>query len=519
MFRIKTPTDCISYIKKSIHKEEKLAFLSTIMIGFFCHLFIFTNSMYNNDDIRYLYVDFDKPELGRWLQTYAAGITSYYSMPVVNGILALLYIGFTSIVLVKIFELKNHLNIILVSGLLVTFPTVACLYSYMFASDPFMLSMLLSTLAAYFVTRTEHKWYWIPGAVCLCCSVGIYQAYLPFTLVLMLLFFVLMLLSPEKYSDTLIFKTAIRYLIMLFTGMLAYYIGMTITIKLKHTVLSDYQGIGESSVPGFSEIRQRILNVFQDFIDFFRSTGVLRFNSWMKLAVILTGAALLICFLVIYIKEHVYQNPTRNLWLIFCLICIPPSVNVIYFISDGVIFHMLMRHTWCLLFISIAIFSEKAAPYISITKRALLEWTASLTMLLVVWNYILLSNISYFNMNFRYEKTYSLCLKIREHLESSEDFDKDRPIAFIGRYSKVYKDYDLMDFLEPMTGTNGAIIPASGRAYLAFFQNCLGEDYTIVTDEDADILSQTQEFQDMPRFPKEGSIQVINGVTVVKLND
>ncbi len=79
MFTLKSPSEYLSWFRNRLTPQQKTAFFSTVLTGFLCHLFILTNSMYNHDDIRYLYVDFDKPELGRWLQTYAAGITSYFS--------------------------------------------------------------------------------------------------------------------------------------------------------------------------------------------------------------------------------------------------------------------------------------------------------------------------------------------------------------------------------------------------------------------------------------------------------
>lgn len=516
MFSIQSPSAYLDRSYMHLTKEQKTAFLSTFLIGFFCHIFIFTNSMYNNDDIRYLYVTFDKPELGRWLQTYAAGISSYFSLPVVNGILALLYGSLTSMVIVHLFSLKNRWNIILVSGLLITFPTVASLYSYMFAADPFLLSCLLSSLAAYFVTHRR----WLTGAAFLCCSVGIYQAYLPFTLLLMLLYFILMLLQPEKYNDKELITTGIRYILMLGTGMAAYYIGMILTLKLKHTELSSYQGIGESSVPGLAEIKNRLLKILTDFVDFFKPQQVLAFNHWMQAALIISLLLLAVFFFILYGKYKVYKSPLRNVLLLFCLICIPFSVNVIYLISDGVVFHMLMRHAWCLLFIAVAVLFEKAAPLCKPGKQKLLEWASFSALFLVVWNYILLSNIAYFNMNFRYEKTYALCIKIMDRIEQSEDYDRHRPIAFIGNYSKTYKMDAVTELLDPMTGMKGArIFGGSSRCYLPFFQNCLGEDIEIVTPEEEEALKATPEFQEMPRFPHDGSIRVINDVTVVKLND
>ncbi len=520
MFSIKSPSECFSHIGKRLSREEKTAFFSALFIGFFCHIFIFTNSMYNNDDIRYLYVTFDKPELGRWLQTYAAGISSYFSLPVVNGLLSLFYIGLAAMFLVRIFDLKNRVGIVLMSGLLVTFPTMACLYSFMFAADPFLLSCLLSVLAAYFATRTRPAWYWIPAAACLCASVGIYQAYLPFTLLLMLLFYILMLLAPETYSDKLLLTMGVRYLLTLAAGMSAYYIGMELTLKIKHTQLSGYQGIGESSFPGIAELKGRLHTLFSDFLDFFKPSQVLSFNRWMQLALIVCLLLLAVFFFTLYAKRRIYKSPLRNILLVFCLLCIPLSVNVIYLISDGVGFHMLMRHAWCLLFIAVIVLYEKGAPAFSFTKQRLLEWASFAALSLVVWNYILLSNIAYFNMNFRYEKTYALCIKIMDRLEQSEDYDNDRPIAFIGNFSKTYKMEALADLLEPMAGTSGPrIFRGASRAYLPFFQNCLGEDITVVTPEEEAALAATPEFQEMPYFPHEGSIRVINDTTVIKLND
>lgn len=520
MLSIKSPSECLSALNRRLTKSQKTAFLATVLIGFLCHLFIFTNSMYNNDDIRYLYVTFDKPELGRWLQTYAAGISSYFSMPVVNGILALLYGGFTSMVLTALFDLKNRVGIVLVSGLLITFPTVASLYSYMFAADPFLLSCLLGALAAFCVCRIPGHRGWIAGAALLCCSVGIYQAYLSFTLILMLMFFVLMLLQPDTWDDKAILNMAVRYILMLATGMGAYYLGMVVTLKVKHTQLSSYQGINDSSIPGLSEIRQRIVKVIQDFTDFFRPSQVLAFNGWMQFALLLSLLLLAFFFFLLYGKNRVYKSLLRNLFLPVCILCIPPSLNVLYLISSGANIHMLMRHAWCLLFIGVVVFYEKGAPLCREAGRRLLEWASFTALFLVIWNYILLSNIAYFNMNFRYEKTYALCIKIMDRIEQSEEYDKDRPIAFIGNYSKTYKMEATENLLGPMTGMKGPrVFGGTSRAYLPFFQNCLGEDITVVTPEEEEALRATPEFQEMPRFPHDGSIRVINGVTVVKLND
>jgi len=520
MFSIMSPSECASALRNRISKEQRIAFISTFIIGFFCHLFIMTNSMYNNDDIRYLYVTLDKLDLGRWLQTYAGGISSYFSLPVVNGILTLIYASIGMMILVHMFQLKNRIGIVLVSGLFITFPSMASMYSFAFTTDSALICFLLCIIAAYYVTRNSSKWDWVIGAFFLCASLGVYQGYLHFTLLLMLLHFILLLLQPEKKSDKELFILGIRYVLMLALGMVLYYIGLTITLNIKNAELSSYMGMNESSIPGLNEIKNRLVMIFTDFVQFFKTDQVLAFNRWMQASLIISIILLIIFFFTMYLKNKVYKSIFRNIMLIFCFFCIPISVNVLYLISDKIAYHVLMRHGWCLLFIAVIILFEKASPYFKLSSKKCLEWCTVISLFLVVWNYILLSNIGYFNMNFRYEKTYALCLKIMDRIEQSEDYDRHRPIAFIGNYSKTYQMEATEEILVNMTGMSGdRIFKGASRAYLPFFQNCIGEDITVVTPEEEEILRNHPEFLEMPYFPKPGSIKIIDDVTVVKLND
>lgn len=520
MFSIKTPSEYANALYRRLTREQKFAFISAFLIGFFCHLFIFTNSMYNNDDIRNLYVSQDRTDLGRWFLTYTAGISSFFSLPVVNGMLSLLFLGLSCMVLVSIFDIKKRGSIILSAGLLVTFPSVACIFSYMFTADAYFISCFLCVLSVYFTTRLERRTGWIFGGLCLCLSVGIYQAYLPFVLLLLLLFFLLVLLQPNCYPDKMLPALILRFSGMLGSGMLAYYILLKMMLRIKQISLSSYQGIGQSSPLSFFEIRNRIILAYQDFICFFKPGQVLAFNKWMQAALVICILLLAVCFFLLYIKNKVYQNLLRSMLLLLCILILPLCANTLYLISSGVNYHMLMRHAWCLFFIAVIILFEKTASCCCVSAQKILEWAAFTATALVIWNYILLSNIAYFNMNFRYEKTYALCMKIMDRIEQSEDYDRHRKIAFIGNYSKTYKMEALSDLLEPMVGMKGArVFGSSSRCYLPFFQNCLGEDIEVVTPEEENALRENPEFQEMPYFPDSGSIRVINDVTVIKLND
>lgn len=538
-------------INNKITKQQRLAFLSTVITGFLCHLFIYTNSMYNNDDIRYLHVSFDKPELGRWLLTYAAGISSWFSLPVVNGILGLIYAGAAVMLMVELLDIDSKVNAILVGAIVITFPTVACLNAYMFAVDPFLLSMAIAAGAALLVCKGKHRFSWLLGAALLCLSVAIYQAYLPLTLLLMLLYYILLLVNPQV-EDGFLIKKGLQYLAMLAVGMGAYYIGMQAVLKLKNMSLSQYQGVGESSFPGPARLIERMGNALRDFIDFFKPDQVMALNGWLRAGLIITIVIIIASFLILAIKGGLFKSPLRIVLLLFAACCIPFAVNVIWLISDGVSFHMLMRHPFVLLYVAALVTAQRALNVLSRGQTlntpggqtpntpggqtpndpwgqtpkfirilyAVIAWGSAGAVALVAWNFIILSNIAYFNMNFRYEKTYALCIKIVDRMEQMEDYDRHRPIAFVGDYSKTYYMDELEPILEPMTGMKGKrVFGGASRNYLPFMQNCLGEDIEVVDQETEAALHEDPRFKEMPRFPEKGSIKVIDDITVIKLND
>jgi len=520
-----TPTSLYELVMKKITKNQKIAFLSTFIIGILCHLFILTNSMFNTDDIRYWYVNFDKPELGRWLQTYFAGISSYFSLPVVNGVLGIFYLSLAAMVLVALYDLENRLIIMLISALLVVFPAVTCILSYTFTFDAFMLSCFLSVCSAYYIARKKCKKSVLLGAAFLCVSVAIYQSYLPFTLLLLLLYFLLEIVSGEN-SDRDLIVLGIRYLLGLGLGMGAYFVGMKLTLKIKGIELSDYQGIGESSVAGIGQIKNRILRALIDFVDFFRSDQMMCFNTWMKIATLLSALLIFVLFAALFVANKSYRSIFRWFLTVFCLACIPVAAGIMFIISDGVYYHALMRHMWVIFFFAVGIIYEKARPVLDrADKKQILEplvqWLVILSLLLSAWNYILIDNVGYFNMNFRYEKTYQLATRIMAEARAVEGYDYDYPMAIIGRYSKTYQMDALKDTLgDMMAGVGGPrIFGGDTRNWVPFIQNCLGEDIVGVSPEEEDAISQSEAFEAMPRFPHEGSIAVIDDVVVVKLND
>lgn len=110
----------------------------------------------------------------------------------------------------------------------------------------FCLSLLFGCFSAV-------PWGFFLSALCIACSLGIYQAYVPITIGM----FVLMLLQ-ESLSDDADFRKLLRRSLaccgVLLLGLLLYYVFLKLTLCLYGTQLSDYQGVssmGKLPFPAF----------------------------------------------------------------------------------------------------------------------------------------------------------------------------------------------------------------------------------------------------------------------------
>ena len=161
----------IELYQRKIKREYKFAFISSFVIALLIHFYKFVNTLPNHDSLYNYYSDQNVLGSGRWALSLACGISSYYDLPWVNGLLSCIYISLTVVVMVALFRIKNYVVIGLVGALLAAAPSTTETLFFLFTADGYMLSMFLAALAVYF-SRVEEKRLsrWILSSICVCIS-------------------------------------------------------------------------------------------------------------------------------------------------------------------------------------------------------------------------------------------------------------------------------------------------------------------------------------------------------------
>lgn len=505
-----TPTQVFQSINKKMKQQWKLAFFSAVGIGLLIHMPVLLSDIPNHDGLASMYFDQNMITSGRWFLMVACGFSSFYTIPWIIGLLSLVFLGLTAAALTEVLEVEREWAVILCSGLLVAFPALASTFAYVFTMDGYMLAMFLAVLAV--LLTKKYRLGFLGGGVCLAFSLGTYQAYLSFAMILSL-FAVLTLYSEEK-SRTEKLQGTLKYLGMGAMGAALYYGILQVLLKLQGKVLDTYQGINEMVSAG--GLLSGIKALYSDFFAFTLKGKVL-YHNWISLGalILLTTAAFLAALSLVRSKKW-WKNPLFFVIMVAVAASVPLVTNMILLISPDVTYHLLMRYQWVLYLIGLTAFVSKNAGYPK--KGYLLEWAAFLAVLVLVFFYGVTNNIGYSNLQKRYEKTYAYCVRLVDRIEQTEGYYPGIPIAMIGVVGD--EQYPGTDITLPVTGSmiglNGDSLLYTGVNYQAFIKHYLGATLNILPPEAMEEMYYSEEYVAMDSFPGEDSIRVINGVMYIK---
>lgn len=511
---MKNPAECMAILNKNIKKEWKIAFLSALFWGFLIHIPAWINDIPNHDGLASVYFDQNMITSGRWFLTVACGLTSYYTLPWLIGLLSMLWLALTAVLLVDILNVNKTEWIIIISGLLVSFPALASTYAYVFTADGYMLGIFLAVLAVYLTKN--HKRGFMAGGICLAFSMGTYQAYLP-VCILLCIYAIVQDWAADAGGRRLIkdkISYVIQYLAMGIIGVSLYYILLQLLLKIQGKVLDTYQGINGMASVGGDGIADTVAGMYSDFVSFTLKGNIL-FNNIFSLAAVVLIGVLFVIAMIHFVKERkLYQNIWFWIVCLLLIILIPPATNIILFISPDVGYHLLMRYQYVFILICAVAFISNYGIDIPIA-----EWILLLSGIILCFNFAVSDNIGYSNLQKRYEKTYAYCLRLADRIEQTEGYYTGMPVVIMGMVGdENFPSTDVTtDVTGNMIGLCGDFLCYNGSNYQDFFKHYLG-----ITIEIADqgtvgeIYNTSAVYQSLDSFPGADCTVVVDGVLYVR---
>ena len=159
---MQSPVEVWQKFRGKLKREWKTAFVSAFVLGLLIHMPILVSDIPNHDGLASMYFDQNMITSGRWFLTIACGISSYFTIPWLIGLLGLFYLALTAVALTELLDIHDGFVILLTGGLLVAFPALSSTFAYVFTLDGYMMAMLLAVLAVLLTGRNRYGF--VPGA-------------------------------------------------------------------------------------------------------------------------------------------------------------------------------------------------------------------------------------------------------------------------------------------------------------------------------------------------------------------
>ena len=253
-------------------KRCQTAFLSAVIIGLLVHFYRFTNLLPNHDAIWNFYSSQNMLKSGRWFLGIACGLSTYFDLPWVIGLVSLVYMGVTAAVIAEIFQMRSPFVIGLCSGLLVSFPAITATMGYEFTADGYMLAMALAALSVYlsrFVYLDgKQSLPFVLSGVCLCLTMAIYQAYVCFAFVLALCYCIVELLE-NRWDNKHLLKWIFIQIAVYICAFIAYSVIWEALLAIQGVEKVHYNGIDELGFVGFGGILRALWSILYSFVRYF----------------------------------------------------------------------------------------------------------------------------------------------------------------------------------------------------------------------------------------------------------
>ena len=515
----------LNFVKKITEDELlKQSILYTFILGLAAHAYCFFNLTISHDSLRAFYIagKWPKASLGRIF--YSAYITltrGKIVLPWLIGVLALLWISLSVYLLTCMFQVEKRMFVFLIAGVCVTNPSVyATAATYLHDLDANAFAIFLAVAAAYLwdkgIQKSDKKTGFMQlgtGAVILSVCLGIYQSFISVTITLVMIVSVKNLLNGRKYTDVLV--NGISGVGML-AGSAALYL---LEVKLFSNLTGidilnndSYNGLGNISHVFSGDILTKITDTYVSFINAYKNLILTSDPEKLILAVhgiLMLGIVVITC---IGLKE--LELGSRILFAVLGIL-MPFGMNVSSFLSNGM-YHVLMQYAvWFLYLLALILVlwlsQEKSAAEVINRGIGIL---VVLCVCLTIMENIQTANTIYVKKELEYDSTLSYMTRVADCMEEEKGYiPGETPVAFIGEYA-IGKSRTGFEKYEVITGIGYDSPITFYDTYKDYFKYVLGRPISLT---EADSFENNEIVSEMPVFPNEGSIYMIDDTLVVKL--
>lgn len=484
----------------------------------FAHGYRFSNNMFAHDALLQIYQDDSAWQiaLGRVLQPILIFLRGGLCNPWLLSFCALLWLSFSVYLVVDLLEVRKLVSIAVISGVMACNAVLTSLNaSFLPWVDFFMLSLFLAAAGVWLCRKGTWKCFCL-GTILLAAAMGIYQAYICVSIVLVIF---LLLRETQKETELKDFMKKVLYYCgsLLAAALLYYLMWQTIRRIFGIWVADSYNGLAslgdytETSIFSTIGLAYRKTFYYLTHPDIFVTMTFRGRSLSVVWKYLLCGANILAAAGLIFSLVRKNMETRKRFWQylfqVMMLLVLPAAVNFVCIISKGND-HILTLYALVLPYVyAIALAEEKGGVWV---RAAVL-----LSVLCIVWSNVVYANQTYLKRELQDRAVTSFMTRIVSDMEEMEGYEPGiTPVAFCGPFgsSPYLQEMEGLEELLPYGMTKTPLTYTGTEEAFIRYELAVPINYTRVSWEDPEVVS-------MPTYPNEGSIAYVGDVLVIKISN
>ena len=225
--------------------------------------------------------------------------------------------------------------------------------------------------------------------------------------------------------------------------------------------------------------------------------------------------------LIIRLMERNKLSIPSIVLAILLVILLPFGMNAATFLS-GTGHDLMYYAVWFAYFFGLILLEKFGEDDVEKYKMKDMRLQKSLTFILlgcILWNNVVVANTIYMKKDIEYDSELSKMTRVVSKIEEVQGYVEHlTPVAFIGTESDK-KTLPGFEKYASITGTWLSTPITSSYLYERDINYVLNEDMVFCDEDVRQRLLKDARVIDMPEFPSSGSIQMIDGIIVIKMGE
>ena len=499
------PEEFFDTILKENQKQKAICFLIAFFTCLFAYSPILLKWLPNQDGLYYGF--FFRPlsayavenSGGRFANTILAHFKSLFIFPAFDVVLSSIFLALAVTIIIFHYKVDDFWARFVLSVFLVITPCFCATMTYYYCTDTYFLAVLCAMLAVCTMNKKKNLFWMIISSGMIVVVLSVYQVYIFIAGSMCLIDLILMIMDKNQQTKKIICN-AMWYIVCVVVGGLVY--GGLFFYLQKAWCFSAFAAHGFDVSSG-ETIKDYFIQFIQPYIYFFEcyfGNGIIS-NSIFS-ALINVTVILLVAIVIVNVLKYNEIDKSRKAMLLVCVGLVPFVFQGVAILSSKAIMYILMFPTIGLLYImAFALINQTGClPNWVKSNGIKIGYLIVLTVvcfgqLRQVWSYQKSRADSI-------ASTYEIASDIVKEIESIEN-SKEHPIMIGWGESSISN----MVY-------NGSYAGSIG--WLSFMQQYMGLNYEMCSDEQINAILEMNEYKEMPSFPDEGYVQLIDDTIVAK---